>query len=80
MMVWHYVGTTKLVICHKCITMGSDQLLLGVSTRTGVQAMLDVDRVSVCFYFHIHLACAYRLATLAPSSQTPTAITRLTMC
>jgi len=42
----HYVGTAKVIICHKCINIGSDQLLLGVSTRTGVQAMLDVDRIS----------------------------------
>ena len=48
----HYVGTTKVVICHKCITMGSDLLLLSVSTRTGVQAMLDVDRISCASQTH----------------------------
>ena len=63
-MVWHYVGTTKVVICHKCITMGSDQLLLGVRTRTGVQAMLDVDRISAWGQITKFLLCLLLLRAL----------------
>ena len=64
MMVWYYVVTTQVVICHKCITMGSDQLMLGVSTRTGVQAMLDVDRVFAWGQITQFLLCLLLLRAL----------------